>query len=583
MIRQPIVVMMGHVDHGKTLLLDKIRGTAIAAREAGGITQAIGASIIPLDTLKQVCGRLLEQLKLKLTLPGLLFIDTPGHAAFTNLRRRGGNLADMAILVVSVMEGIMPQTLECLDILKHYKTPFVIAANKIDLLQGWRPTDKPVLQGIAEQRKETQKLLDTKLYELVGKLYEQGFEAERYDRVSDYTKQVAIVPTSAVTGEGIPELLMVLTGIAQRYLEEGLKISVEGPAQGTVIEVKEDKGLGKTLDVILYDGTLKVGDSLIIGGLEKPVETKVKALFIPAPLHEIREKKTKFKSVKQASAANGIKIVAPNVEGVISGAPIIGNPENVEEAKTKAQKEIERVIIETGKTGVIVKADSLGSLEALITLLKEANIPVKKATVGRITKKDITDAEANAEKNPLMTVILGFNVEPPEIPSETATVITNDIIYQLIENYKEWAEGKKKTIEIAQLEKLVKPCKIELLKGYVFRQSNPAIVGVHVLAGTLKTGTPLMNAQAKQLTTVKGIQLEQENIEKAEKGKQVAVSLPNVIVGRQIHEGETLYSAIPEKDFRAYKQYKEYLNQEEKELLKEIAGIMREQNPVWGV
>lgn len=584
MIRQPIVAIMGHVDHGKTLLQDKIRGSAIASREAGGITQAIGASIVPLDTIKNICGPLMEQLKFKITIPGLLFIDTPGHAAFTNLRRRGGNLSDIAVLVINVMEGFMPQTLECIDILKHYKTPFVIAANKIDLLPRWRAAPKKLLlPNIAEQEQDAQRALDIKVYEILGKLSELGFESERFDRVSDYAKQVAIVPTSAVTGEGIPELLMVLTALAQRFLEKSLNVSETGPAQGTVIEVKEDKGLGKTMDVILYDGQLKVNDTLVIGGLDKPIVTRIKALFLPAPLQEMREKKTKFASIKEVHAATGVKIVAPDTENVVSGVPLIGNPTNLEEAKTKVQQEVEKVVLDIAKEGVVIKADSLGSLEAFVTLLKDAGIPVKTAGIGPVTKKDLTDAAASAEKDPTHAVVLGFNIPQPDGLADNVTVLTNTVIYRLIEDYQKWAEHKNKAIELAALDLLVKPCKIEVLKGYVFRQSNPAVAGVHVMAGTLKTGTPLMTKEGRELTVVKGMQHEQENLDKAEKGKQVAASMPNVIIGRQLHEGDILYSAISEEHFRTYKEYKEYLTNDEKELLKEIAIIMRKNNPVWGI
>ncbi len=584
MIRQPIVAIMGHVDHGKTLLQDKIRGSAIAAREAGGITQAIGASIVPLATIQKICGPLVEQLKFTLTIPGLLFIDTPGHAAFVNLRRRGGNLSDIAVLVVNVMEGFMPQTLECIDILKHYKTPFVVAANKIDLLPRWRSAPgKLLLPNIAEQEQEAQRALDVKVYEILGKLSELGFASERFDRISDYTKQIAIVPTSAVTGEGIPELLMVLTALAQRFLEKGLKVTKDGPAQGTVIEIKEDKGIGKTMDVILYDGSLKINDVLVIGGLEGPIVTRVKALFLPAPLQEMREKKTKFTSIKEVHAATGVKIIAPDVEQVISGVPIIGNPSNIEEAKAKVQQEVEKVVLDTAKEGVIIKADSLGSLEAFVTLLKDANIPVQRAGIGPVTKKDITDAAATAEKDPTLAVVLGFNIPQPEGLPESIAVLTNTVIYRLIEDYQKWAEHKKKAIELSALDLLVKPCKIELLRGYVFRQSNPAVIGMHVLAGTVRTGTPLMNAEGRELTVVKGMQQEQENVEKAEKGKQLAISLPNVIIGRQIHEGDVLYSVISEEDFRTYKEFKQYLTNDEKELLKEIAQIKRKTNPTWGI
>ncbi|MCI0613156.1 translation initiation factor IF-2, partial [bacterium] len=299
MIRQPIVAIMGHVDHGKTSLLDKIRGTGIAAREAGGITQAIGASILPLKTVQQICGNLLEQLKLKLTIPGLLFIDTPGHAAFVNLRKRGGNLADIAILVIDVNEGLMPQTKESIEILKHSKTPFIIAANKIDMIEGWRQKPGSFLQNLSLQSAETQRKFETKLYEVVAQVFELGIQADRFDRVSDYTKTAAVVPVSAKTGEGIPELLMLLTGLAQKYLEQSLKIEENGPAKGTIMEVKEQKGLGTVLDVIVYDGNLKVNDQILVGTLDEPIQAKIKALFEPEPNVEMREKKAKFKPVKE--------------------------------------------------------------------------------------------------------------------------------------------------------------------------------------------------------------------------------------------------------------------------------------------
>lgn len=582
MIRQPIVTIMGHVDHGKTLLLDKIRGTAIAAREAGGITQAIGASIIPLSTIKSICGDLLKNVKL--TIPGLLFIDTPGHAAFTNLRKRGGNLADIAIVIVDINEGLKPQTIESIEILKKYRIPFVVAANKIDLIQGWQSFEnkKFFLEKFDAQADNVKSLFDTKFYELVGQLYDRGFNADRFDKIDDYTKTLAVVPTSAKTGAGIPELLMILAGLAQKYLEQNLKADVKGPGRGTILEVKEQKGIGTALDVIIYDGYIKVGDSILIAGLEHPIKTRVKALFVPEPHAEMREKKSKFKSVKEIHAATGVRIVAPGVEDVVAGMPVAVVHGDEQKLAEEIQKEVESVVIDTEELGVIIKADALGSLEALSVLLKEKNIPVRKASIGPITKKDLSDAEAVKEKDPLLGVILGFNIPKP---SDTAgvQVFVHGVIYKLIEDFEEWKEEQKKAIQLSALDKLVKPCKIELLKGYVFRQSNPAIVGCEVLAGTLKSNTPLMNREGKSLTTAKGLQVDQKNVESAEKGKQVAVELPNVIVGRQIKEGDILYSAVPEEDFRKYKEFKEFLSQDEKELLKEIAQIMREHNPVWGV
>ncbi|MBI4440338.1 translation initiation factor IF-2 [Candidatus Woesearchaeota archaeon] len=584
MLRSPICVMLAHVDHGKTSILDRIRGTAVAAKEAGGITQCIGASVIPISTIKDICKNILHQLKMDVTIPGILFIDSPGHAAFQNLRRRGGNLADIAILVVDINEGFKPQTLECIDILRHYKTPFVIAANKIDLIAGWRSKEGSLLQGISQQEPGVAAILETKLYEIVGKLYEiSQLQAERFDRVQDFTKSIAIIPMSAKTGEGLPELLMMLTGLAQKFMEKSLEVS-KGHAKGTVLEVKEDKGLGKTVDVILYDGSLAVNDTIVIGSLTEPVVTKVRGLFVPMPLAEMRDKKTKFKSVRNANAACGVKISAPQLENAVSGMPVVScRPEDVEQAKKEIMKEVEEVLIDTDERGVVAKADSLGSLEALITLLKGKGIAIGKASVGNITKKDFSDALSNYEKDPLTSVIIGFNVKNDVQETGKVKVILNDIIYKLMDELEAWQIEEIKKQEAGQIDALVRPCKILVMKGYVFRQSNPAVCGVDVLGGMLKVGTPLMNGEGEQVGEVKSIQHEQENLSQAESGKQVAISLPGVTIGRTLHEGDVLFSAIPEDDFRKMKEMKKHLKGDEVEIIKEIAKIHRKENPVWGI
>jgi len=584
-LRSPICTVVGHVDHGKSSVLDKIRGSAIVKSEAGAITQAIGASIIPPNVIQKICGDLLKATKTDMKIPGLLFIDTPGHAAFTNLRKRGGNLADIAILVIDIREGLMPQTIESIEILKQYKTPFIIATNKIDLLDGWKRNSPHLLQNINSQTTHTTQVFETKLYEVVGKLAEHGFSADRFDRVGDYSKQIALVPTSAQSGEGIPELLMVLTGLAKKYLEKCLDCNIKGGAKGIILEVKEDKGIGKSMDVILYDGTLKVNDTIVIGGLNEPIVTKVRALFEPAELAEMRDKKSKFKSVKEVTAATGVKIAAPNIGEVVAGMPIMQSSEDlIEKSKEEVQAQVEEVIIETDSEGIVIKADSLGSLEALIKLLKEKDIPIRKATIGNITKKDISDAAANFESNPFNCVVLGFNtIDISGICDERVTIISSQIIYEIIDNYEKWVEEQKKEKEASALGNLIQPVRLEIMKGYIFRQSNPAIVGVDVQVGTLHANTPVMNKAGKALTLVKNIQADKKSVEKAEKGKQVAVSLPNLTTGRQINEGDILYSDIPEKDFKKFKEFKEHLSEDQKIVLKEVAEIKRQDHVVWGV
>ena len=587
-IRSPIVSVLGHVDHGKSSILDAIRESNIVDKEVGAITQAIGASIVPLEIIKRKCGPLLAQIKMSFSIPGLLFIDTPGHAAFTSLRKRGGALADIAILVVDINEGFKPQTIEAIDILRGSKTPFIIAANKLDLVPGYVNKDERLLVDLKQQAESTTEMIDERFYKIIGQLYERfNMNAERFDRVEDYTKQVAIVPCSAKTRLGLAELLMVLTGLAQKYIEQSLEIDASGNAKGTILEVKEIEGLGKALDIIIYDGTLKVNDTIVIGGVTAPIVTKVRALLQPAPLQEMRDKKSTFISIKTAVAATGVRISAHGLEEAVAGMPVLScenNEESINEAKGKVQAEVDEVLLDTGKQGIIIKADSLGSLEAVLKLFGEKGLKIRKASLGAITKKDVADAESNYDADPLLSVIIGFNVDlgkNVEV-SKRVKIITGDIIYKLLDDYTLWTEEKKKALEVEQIEDLVRPCKMEILPTCIFRQNNPAIVGVHILVGVLKAGTPLMKT-GKTLTTVKSIQSEGENIHRVEQDKEVAISLPDVTCGRQINGSDILYSAIPDEDFRKLKKLKKYLTEQEVQVMKEIAEIMRRDNPVWGI
>ncbi len=570
-LRSPICTVIGHIDHGKTSLLDKIRGTAIAKAEAGGITQCISSTKVSLDTLKKICGKLLETLKLKITVPGILFIDTPGHAAFNNMRKRGGNLADIAILVINVVEGIKEQTLECIEILKQYKTPFVIAFNKIDLLNGWKVNKgSSFSQSLKEQRESTQLELDNKLYTLVGKLAESGLNAERFDRIEDFTKQISIIPCSAATGEGIPDLIMVLVGLAQKFLEKSLSVETE-TGKATVLEVSELEGIGLTLDAILYEGTLRVNDQVVIGGLNKPVVTKIKGLF--EPVNKV------LRPVKSVEAAAGVKISASDLKEVVGGVPLIVANKNVEKASEEVQEEIEEVILETDIEGVVVKADTLGSLEAISTLLKDAGIRIKKLGIGDINKKDLT--EAKGAKDPLDKVVLGFNVDVAE--KDATKIIVHDVVYKIIEDLKFWRDEETKKLEAMELEGIIRGAKIQILRGCIFRQSNPAVVGVLVLGGTLKSGVPLMKADGSKLAKVKGMQVERENVTEAKKGQELAISLPAITVGRQIHEEDILYADIPEEDFIKLKKLKKYLKGDEVEVLKEFVDVKRKTDAMWGI
>jgi translation initiation factor 5B len=587
-IRRPIVTLLGHVDHGKSSILDRIRGTAIVAKEAGGITQAVGCSIVPLTTIEKICGPLLGATKSNLAIPGLLFIDSPGHAAFTSLRKRGGSLADIAILVVDINEGFKPQTIESIEILKANKVPFIIAANKIDLIHNWKYDEKKfLLQNMSDLDHQIQGNLEKKLYEVVAQVSDHGFQAERFDRVSDYTKQIAIVPVSATSGQGIPELLMVLTGLAQKFLDKKLEIEESSPAQGTILEVKEEKGLGMTVDAIIYNGHLKVNDTVVIGGIDAPLVVKVRALLEPAELAEMRDKKSKFRNVKEVFAATGVKIAAPGLDQAISGMPL-KVAHDLEAVTEEIQSQIEAVQIETDDKGVIIKADTIGGLEALRNLLTEKEIPISSSSIGDVSKKDLSKVESMKDKDEFLGVILAFNIKIPGEIAELAKVkkikiISHDVIYQTIEDYDKYREELKKQIEMRKLNTLVRPCKFLVMSGYIFRQSNPAITGVEIEVGRIRTGDPIMTMQGKKISSVKALQEGKESVSVAEQGKQLSMSMDGVTIGRQVNEGDFLFTDIPEDDFKKLKEMKDHLSKNELAVLKEIAEIKRKDNPVWGV
>jgi len=570
-IRQPIVSVLGHVDHGKTSLLDMIRGSTVNLMEPGQITQHIGASFIPIDIIKKFCGPLLAKFKIKIMIPGLLFIDTPGHEAFTTLRRRGGSVADLAILVIDINEGFQPQTDESLNFLKQFKTPFLVAATKVDLIPGWYPhKNECFMESFKKQSESVQEDLEKKIYNIISQLSLREFEAERFDRINDFKKQVAIVPTSGKTGEGIPELLVMLAGLSQHFLSERLELS--RTTRGTVLEVKDIKGMGTTIDAIIYDGTVKCGDYLIIGG-EEPIVTKIKALLRPPVLKELRIEK-KFESVKEVHAAAGIKISAPNLDSVIAGSPIIcvSDKSKVEEAKKTVQKEVEEVEFSKEGEGIIARADTLGGLEALIKILKDNGIPIKKADVGTVTKQDII--ELDSLKDELKKVVLVFNVN---VPSETESlardhkimIFKNNIIYRLIEDYLKWCHDEKERKELKRLGEIARPCRLRILPGFVFRKRKPAVFGVEILAGVLKPGTPMQNEEGKDVGKIKSIEKEGKVIPQAKTGDKIAVSMEEPTVGRQVKEGDILVSVITPASLNVLKEIWGRLQDDERLLLKE--------------
>ena len=590
-IRQPIVCVLGHVDTGKTLMLDRIRRTSVQAREAGGITQHIGASFFPVDTLRRLIGPLLSMLKSEIGIPGLLIVDTPGHEAFTNLRRRGGSVADIAILVVDVLKGFEAQTYECIEILKARKTPFIVAVNKIDRIPGWKAFSSETFQkAYGSQDSFVRENLDNRLYEIIGMFSRLGFRTDRFDQIKDFTSTIALVPTSAKTGEGIRELLLVLVGLTQQYLRERLQTS-EGPAKGSVLEVKEEPGLGLTLNIIIYDGVLRKDDLIVVGGKEKPIETRVRVVLVPKPLDEIRDPRDRFSSVNCVSAAAGVKIVAPDLEGALAGAPIYVVPSEDEISKFArlVSDEIKKIRIATDIKGIVLKADTLGSLEAIAAILKQNLVPIRIADVGDVSKRDVIEASIVKENEPLFGAILAFNVKilpdaEEEAKNSRIKLFKNPIIYNLIDSYLDWLKSQRKEKAEQEFEKLVKPGKLLVLSGYVFRRAKPAIFGVEILGGQLKPKYSLIRAEdGADVGEIQQIQDKGKAISEGKLGMQVAVSMEKPIFGRHIFEKDILYVKVSEHDAKALlTTHLDKLTEDDQYVLKEYIDLMRRKIPFWG-
>ncbi|MCL2687436.1 MAG: translation initiation factor IF-2 [Methanobrevibacter sp.] len=587
-IRSPIVSVLGHVDHGKTTLLDFIRGSTIAAKEAGGITQHIGATEIPIETINSICGDFIKKLTIKDHIPGLFFIDTPGHEAFTSLRKRGGALADLAILIVDINEGFKPQTYEALNILKMYKTPFIIAANKIDKIFGWEVHENVSFSSsFKEQAQSVQLELDKLIYEVVGILHKEGFQSERFDRISDFATQISIIPISAQSGEGIIELLAMLLGLAQEYLTEQLKIEENSPAKGTVLEIKEETGLGVTIDAIIYDGILKKNDEIVLMENKDILTTKIRSILKPLPLEEMRDSKKKFKKVDEVVAAAGIKIAAPKLDDVVSGSPlrVTKGGDNVKE---EILREIEDITIHTNENGVMAKADTLGSLEALVNLLQSMDIQIRTAEIGDVSKRDVINASIVQQEDSSHGVIIAFNVKihpaaQEELANSSIKLFSGNVIYQITEEYDDWIKKNEEEQRKLWLEAIVKPAKIRIIPKLVFRQSKPAITGIEVISGTVKQGFSLMNKNGSIVGVIESMQDKGDNLPSITRGQKVAMAIKDAVVGKDFEEGDDLYIDIPEKHYKILeREFKDKLREDEFETLSEILIIKRRLDSDWG-
>lgn len=562
-LRSPVICILGHVDTGKTKILDRIRRTNVQDGEAGGITQQIGATYFPIDAVKKEATKLVEGKNLDYNVPSLLIIDTPGHESFTNLRSRGSSLCDIAILVVDIMHGLEPQTRESIDLLKLRKTPFIVALNKIDRIYDWspQPHNCPTRDSLSKQPRHAREEFGRRVQATQLEFAEIGFNTELYWENQDVRKTISLVPTSAISGEGIPDLLMLLLALPQRLLVERLMFS--RVLEATVLEVKVIEGLGTTIDIILTGGTISEGDTIMVVGLDGPIVTTIRALLTPHPMKEMRVK-GQYLHHKEIQAAQGIKISADGLEKAIAGTQLMvvdnpNDPSEIEYVKEEVMKDFQTILTNVDKSGlgVYVQASTLGSLEALLEFLRTSKIPVSGINIGPVHKRDVTKASTMLERRKEFATILAFDVsvekEAKELAEELGVkVFTADIIYHLFDQFNVYMEDVKKQRRDEVKDDVVFPSICKILPQHVYNKKDPIVVGVDVMEGILKVGTPLVVRHGNgwlDVGRVASIELNKRQVQTAKKGDSVAVKIQSkttehIMYGRHFDFQDQLVSKM---------------------------------------
>ncbi len=567
-LRSPIISVLGHVDHGKTSLLDRIRRSNVSAKEAGGITQMIGASYLSSDHILSISGELMKKWNFEIKIPGLLFIDTPGHEAFTLLREQGSSISDLAILVIDIKQGIQPQTIESINMLKNYKTPFIVALTKLDLISGWKRHSLYLQENIQQQNPISIKEFEDLIWRRIGELSEYGLNSDLFFNIRDFTKTIALVPVSSHTGEGFPELIGLICGLSQRFLKHSLEISSDEIAKGTIIDIKRTPE-GNYIDVILYKGTLKKGEQVYTIDMNGNIKTiKIRGIFLPKI--SSNNPKDKYVNIEKVAAAAGVRIFTGDVEGLMIGFPISGNKE-IDKGKIID-------IFKEGEKGIIIKTDSVGSADAFRRLAEKEGLTIRRIGIGNISKDDIEIAIAMNNLNPDYGFVLGFNVNIDRKDLEYAEshgigVIIGDVIYRIVENYKERVKEKRDRLIVEMMRRDNFPAKLLVLGQYVFRKKDPAIFGIKLLEGEIRTNFKLMNRQGDIIGEIVGIQKNKEVLKNVKAPDEVAIAVNGGEIDKNIILDQPLWVYVNNID-----EWKDMISQDLYREYKEISLIKKIRN-----
>ncbi|XP_066433204.1 eukaryotic translation initiation factor 5B isoform X1 [Eleutherodactylus coqui] len=569
-LRAPVICVLGHVDTGKTKILDKLRHTHVQDSEAGGITQQIGATNVPLDAIKEQAKMVKNFDRESVKIPGMLIIDTPGHESFSNLRNRGSSLCDIAILVVDIMHGLEPQTIESLNLLKNKKCPFIVALNKVDRLYDWKKSpETDVAATLKKQKKNTKDEFEERTKAIIVEFAQQGLNAALFYENKDPRTFVSLVPTSAHTGDGMGNLISLLVDLTQTMLNKRLAHSEELRAQ--VMEVKALPGMGTTIDVILINGRLREGDTVIVPGVEGPIVTQIRGLLLPPPMKELRVKNP-YEKHKEVLAAQGVKILGKDLEKTLAGLPLLVAHKDDEIAVLKDEliHELKQTLnaIKLEEKGVYVQASTLGSLEALLEFLKTSEVPYAGINIGPVHKKDVMKASVMLEHDPQYAVILAFDVRIEREAQEMADslgvrIFSAEIIYHLFDAFTKYRQDYKKQKQEEFKHIAVFPCKMKILPQFIFNSRDPIVMGVIVEAGQLKQGTPICvpSKSFVDIGIVTSIEINHKTVDVARKGQEVCVKIEPIpgespkMYGRHFEATDHLVSKITRQSIDALKNW----------------------------
>lgn len=578
--KAPIVCILGHVDTGKTKILDKLRESNVQGGEAGGITQQIGATFFPYSELVNKTN---TKFDFDNDVPGLLVIDTPGHETFSNLRSRGSSMCDFAILVVDVLHALEKQTLESIELLKLRKTPFLIALNKIDRVYQWKSeTDGFHHFDLQRQSAVTKTEFTDKLNHIILKFAEMGLNTRLFYENPDERKFINIIPTSAITGEGLSDLVKKIIELSSKYMKN--KITFKDKMEATVLEVKNVEGIGITVDAIVSNGSLSENDRIVLCGLDGPIVTNVRSLLVPEPLKELRIKSV-YKNIKCVKASLGIKIVANDLERTMAGSRILRVKDygDEEDAKQQVMEDIKE-LANLEKIGIHLQASSLGSLEALIALVKNENIPVASVGIGKnLSRKDILKMKAIKEKDANVGIMLCFDTKIDKemmdlAESQHIKIFEALIIYNLIDKYKEYTEKLISMNKKKNMAELIYPCKLKIIPEYIFTKRSPLILGVEIIEGKLKINMPLFvkhEDEIIQVGKVTSMIMEKKSVEVADKGGKLSIKIETTdapkLIGRDIKVTDLMYSTLTRRSIDVLKEfYKDEITDDAWRLVMEI-------------